>query len=228
MSVNQEYLDDLEKYLNKPDDIEEPLEEDDTVKGLAGNVTTDEVRDTKQALLYLVVDKSSSMHYNGLEKGVIDGLNDVKQTVNGSKESKCIQTAMTFFGSTLDMRPFQYGEHIDINYEANGGQTRLYDAIVESCNNMISQYDSLKGAHDLKGVMLIFTDGEENCSKQYNLRDVRDALAQLKKRKIKYLVAALEGTDLAQLGDDLCVEPILIKDQHQLRRLMQFASKSVS
>ena len=228
MSVNQEYLDDLEKYLNNPDDIEEPLEEDDTVKGLVGNVTTDEVRGTEQALLYLVVDKSSSMHYNGLEKGVIDGLNDVKRTVNGSKESKCIQTAMTFFGSTLDMRPFQYGEHIDISYKANGGQTRLYDAIVESCNNMISQYDSLKAVHELKGVMLIFTDGGENGSKNYNLRDVANALKELQNRGIVYLVAALEGTDLAQLGDEFRVEPISIKDDHQLRMLMKFVSKTVS
>lgn len=172
-----------------------------------------------------MVDKSGSMYHNGLEKGVVDGLNEVKKTVNGAKESKCIQTAMTFFGSTLDMRPFKYGECIDTTYEATDGETRMYDGIVESINNMTSQYDSLVSECKIKGVMLIFTDGGENGSKQYTLSDVKNALKELKKRDIVYLVAAFDGIDSSKLGNDLGVEPIPIKDEHQLRRLMKFVSQ---
>lgn len=224
-NIDQNYLNDLEKYLNTDEDTTEPEEKVEVNKGLKGNITTDEIRSAEQALLYLVVDKSGSMYHNGLEKGVIDGLNEVKKTVNGAKESKCIQTAMTFFGSTLDMRPFKYGECIDTTYEANEGETRMYDAIVESCTNMTSQYDSLINECKIKGVMLIFTDGGENGSKQYNLSDVQKALKELKKRDIVYLVAAFDGIDSSKLGNDLGVEPIPIKDEHQLRRLMKFVSQ---
>lgn len=224
-NIDQNYLSDLEKYLNSDEDTMEPEEEVVVNNGLKGNITTDEIRSAEQALLYLVVDKSGSMYHYGLEKGVIDGLEEVKRTVNGAKESKCIQTAMTFFGSTLDMRPFKYGECIDTTYEANEGETRMYDAIVESCTNMTSQYDSLVSECKIKGVMLIFTDGGENGSKQYNLKDVQNALKELKKREIVYLVAAFDGIDLSKLGNDLEAEPIPIKDEHQLRRLMKFVSQ---
>ena len=211
---------------NSDEDILEPEEVIEAPKGLKGNITTDEIRDGEQALLYLVVDKSGSMYNNGLEKAVVAGLNDVKRTVNGSKESKCIQTAMTFFGSDLDMRPFKYGECIDVSYEANGSKTRMYDALVESCNNMISQYDILEPKVKVKGVMLLFTDGGENGSEKYSVNDAKQAVKELKERNIRFLVAAFDGFDSTELAKALDIEPISIKDDHQLRKLMQFVSKT--
>ena len=226
MANNDQYVNDLEKYLNSDEDILEPEEVIEAPKGLKGNITTDEIRDGEQALLYLVVDKSGSMYNNGLEKAVVAGLNDVKRTVNGSKESKCIQTAMTFFGSDLDMRPFKYGECIDVSYEANGSKTRMYDALVESCNNMISQYDILEPKVKVKGVMLLFTDGGENGSEKYSVNDAKQAVKELKERNIRFLVAAFDGFDSTELAKALDIEPISIKDDHQLRKLMQFVSKT--
>ena len=121
--VSQEYLNDLTKFLNNPDEIEEPEEALVVQGGLAGNISVNDIRSSEQALLYIVVDKSGSMYNNGLEQGVIAGLKEVKNAVNGAKESKNIETAMTFFGSTLDMRPFQYGENIDISYSADEPET---------------------------------------------------------------------------------------------------------
>lgn len=224
-NIDENYLNDLQNYLNSDDDSIEPEEETAVNKGLEGNIKIDEVRSAEQALLYLVVDKSASMYHNKLERGVIEGLEEVKKTVNGSKEAKCIQTAMTFFGETLDMRPFKYGECIDTTYAANESSTRMYDGIVESCKNMISQYDNLKNECKVKGVMLIFTDGGENGSKNYNLSDVRNALDELTKKDIVYIVAAFDSVDLSALGKELNVEPVPIKDEHQLRRLMKFVSQ---
>ena len=226
--VSQEYLNDLTKFLNNPDEIEEPEEALVVQGGLAGNISFNDIRSSEQALLYIVVDKSGSMYNNGLEQGVIAGLKEVKNAVNGAKESKNIETAMTFFGSTLDMRPFQYGENIDISYSADEPETRLYDAIVESCNNMVSQYDKLRGECVLKGVMLIFTDGEENGSQNYKLKDAQNALAELEKRGIPYIVAAFKDADLSKLAVEFEVTPVEITDEHQLRRLMGFVSKSMA
>ena len=127
-TIDQDYIKDLDMYLNAKDDFE-PEEDVEIQQGIKGNISVDDIRDSEQALLYMVIDKSGSMYNNGLEDAVRKGLDDVKRVVNGSKEVKCIQTAMTFFGSSLDMRPFQYGECIDTSYEANEASTRLYARI---------------------------------------------------------------------------------------------------
>ena len=224
-TIDQDYIKDLDMYLNAKDDFE-PEEDVEIQQGIKGNISVDDIRDSEQALLYMVIDKSGSMYNNGLEDAVRKGLDDVKRVVNGSKEVKCIQTAMTFFGSSLDMRPFQYGECIDTSYEANEASTGLYDAVVESCKNMISQYDTLKATAKVKGVMLIFTDGGENGSELYHdAKEVQKYLDELRKRDIPYLVASFKGVDGKQLARDFKTEPITIDDDHKLRRLMRFVSE---
>lgn len=223
MENSYQWIEDLEKYLNSDEDILEPEEVIETPKGLEGNITPDEVRCCGQDLLYLVIDNSGSMYNNGLENAVVDGLKLAKKTVEGCKY---IQTAITLFGSKLEMRPFKYGECIDVSYEANGSKTRMYDALVESCNNMISQYDILEPKVKVKGVMLLFTDGGENGSEKYSVNDAKQAVKELKERNIRFLVAAFDGFDSTELAKALDIEPISIKDDHQLRKLMQFVSKT--
>ena len=224
MAIDTEYIRQLNDYLNNPDQIE-TAEETEQSERLDGNVSIYELRDSEQGLLSIVIDKSISMHYNGLDVGVKHGLKEIKRVVNGRKEVNYIQTAMTFFGSTLDMRPFQYGENIDISYEANETSTRLYDAVVESCKNMVAQYDYLKSLGTIKGVMLIFTDGEENGSEVYRrVEDVQNALNELTKREIRYIVAAFKEVNIEQLARDFKTKMIIIDDDYKLRKLMRFTS----
>lgn len=230
--LSDDYMKQLNAYLDDPSTISESFK----AKEIKGNVSIEEKRDnSKQALLYMVIDKSISMRGNGLENAVRQGLADVKRTVNGSKEVDYIQTAMTFFGSTLDMRPFQYGECIDISYEATDSSTRLYDAVIESCQNMIAQYDKFVHNTELKGVMLVFTDGEENSS-QHTLKELQDTLNEMlgtnlkeeERRDIRFLVAAFKGVDTRQLAQEFNTEPIIIDDDHKLRQLMRFVSKKMT
>ena len=76
--------------------------------------------------------------------------------------------------------------------------------------------------------MLIFTDGEENGSQNYKLKDAQNALAELEKRGIPYIVAAFKDADLSKLAVEFEVTPVEITDEHQLRRLMGFVSKSMA
>lgn len=229
--LDSDYLQRLEKFINDPA-IAPENRKNEVPKELEGNVAPEDVRANMQALLYMVIDKSISMRGNGLEEAVRQGLEDVKRTVNGSIEVDCIQTAMTFFGSTIEMRPFQYGERIDISYEANEPSTRLYDAVIKSCKNMVDQYDKLEPNAEMKGVMFIFTDGEENNS-EHNLKDLQSAIKNMvekdekTKRNIKLLVAGFEGADIERLAKEFETEPIIINDDHKLRRLMSFVSKTV-
>ena len=230
--LSDDYMKQLNAYLDDPSTISESFK----AKEIKGNVSIEEKRDnSKQALLYMVIDKSVSMRGNGLEDAVRQGLADVKRTVNGSKEVDYIQTAMTFFGSSVEMRPFQYGECIDISYEATDSSTRLYDAVIESCQNMVAQYDKFEPTTTVKGVILVFTDGEENAS-QHSLKELQDTLSQMlgtnlkkdERRDIRFLVATFKGVDVRQLAQEFNTEPIIIDDDHKLRRLMDFVSKNVA
>lgn len=223
VNINQNDINDLEKYLSTNEDTTKSEEE--VVPN--GNITTDEIRAAEQILFYLIVEKSKTMYYNGLEKGVVDGLNEVKKAVNGDKESKCIQTAMTFFGDIIDMRPFKYGESIDTTYEANESGARMYDAIVKSCINMTSQYDRFVSKCKIKGVMLIITDDGEFGGSYHDLSEAIDALNELKKREIACLVATCDSNNSLRSSKRLGVEAISIKDQQQVRILMKTVSQNL-
>ena len=224
--IDAEYLRNLDEILKSGDDAEEEENEAIVTSDVVeGNITSDDVRSAEQALLYLVVDKSGSMYNNGLEAGVVEGLKEVKSLVSCVKERKNIQTAMTFFGTTLDMRPFQYGENIDISYEANEGETHLYDAIVKSANNMLYQYKEIGKANLVKGVMLIITDGAENGSQEYSESDVANVLEQLKEKEIPVLLASFEKADLSSFSKKFgYIQTVKFKNEHQLRAMMKFVT----
>ncbi len=222
-SIDQDYINKFNMYLNAEDNSEDEKVVE-IQQGIKGNIAFNEVRDAMQILLYLVIDKSYSM-YGDLEEKVRQGLENIKQVINGSYEEKHIQIAITFFGSNLDMHPFQYVENIDTSCEVDGSATRLYDAVVESCKNMISQYDSLKPIIKVSGVMLIFTDGEDNGSEQYRkAKDVQTYLNELTERDIPYIVTAFGVADLNHIGRDFNTEPRSIDDVSKLRTLMRFVS----
>lgn len=215
----------LEKYLNSNGDILESEEEIEIPKGLKGNITIDEIREIEQTLLYFVLNKSNSVYSHGLKRTIVEGLNDAKRTVSSFRESKYIQTAMTFFGTYLDMRPFKYGENINTSYEVKGSKVRMYDAIVESCNNMISQYEKINYEYKVNGVMLLFTDGEEYGSKKHTVEDARNSIREIRERNIRFILAAYNGVDLPKLAEDLEVDPIPINNCNQLKKLMEFVSR---
>lgn len=220
MVNKDQYIEDLEKYLD-----ESYWENERIIEEVNSIENTNEIRDCEMYLLCFAIDKSGSMYNYGLEKAVINELKDVKRVVNNSQESKYIQTAMTFFDSNLEIRPFKYGVHIDTSYEAKGYKSRLYDAIVESCNIMIDEYDKYYSqGFSVRGTMFLLTDGEECGSEKYELQDVRQAIEEFKVRNLRFIVPAFDGVDSTKLAKELEIEPIQIKDDHQLRKLMKFVT----
>ena len=215
-------------FVEEPEDeiIEEP-EDKDVTEVKKRNLTVSDVRSNTQALLYIVVDRSASMYNNGLEEGVINGLKEIKDLVNYTEEGDNIQIAMTFFGSTVEMRPFVYGNSIDTTYKATEQHTRLYDAIIKSATNMIEQYDQIEPeVTTTKGVMLIITDGYENGSTDYSESDVSAVLAELQEREIPVILAAFDGVDLSGFSNKFeYIVTRTFKNERQLRRLMEFTSK---
>lgn len=80
-----------------------------------------------------------------------------------------------------------------------------------------------KGVHT-RGVMFVFTDGAENGSQQYSLQDVRNSIEWMNEMNLRFVLVSLNGANLSDFGDELGVEPVLIEDESQLRRIMVLLS----
>lgn len=195
-----EYLRGLDELLNGADDTneDETIATDDIVES---DITIDDVRSREQTLLYLVVDKSSSIYNNGLQDEVVNALKGVQDLINYSAEGERMKNAITIFDSTINMQQFVYGNNINICYEANGKGSRLYDAITMSAQHMLKHYDDIGWGNLVKGVMLIITDGVDEGSQIYTEDDVKNALQQLNERGITVFMAKFKKNDLSYFAE---------------------------
>lgn len=174
-------------------------------------------------LITLIIDCSDSMQNGWTPLNVKHGLENVKYVLECSKEAFGMMTSITLFGSKLDVRPFKYGIDIDIrNYIEKQKGTRLYDAIVESCVNMMKECESLEYEYNFKGHIIIFTDGESDNSENYNLNDAKNIIHELGKKDICFYVADIKNLRLQELAEDLGCGIIPVNDLNEMRRCMKF------
>ena len=174
-------------------------------------------------LISLIIDCSDSMQNEWTSLNVKHGLENVKYVLECSKEAFGMKTSITLFGSKLDVRPFKYGIDIDVrDYIEKQKGTRLYDAIVESCVNMMKECESLEYEYNFKGHIIIFTDGESDNSENYNLNDAKNIIHELKKKGICFYVADIKNLGLQGLTEDLGCEIIPVNDLNEMRRYMKF------
>lgn len=140
-----------------------------------------------------VIDSSGSM--SGSEKDVIGGFNKTIAEQKAVKDGDCIVSLYEFdsrvkkvyLGKNLD-------EVGDFNYKV-GGMTRLYDGIgtaVDEVGKWLSDMD--ESERPSKNIVVIITDGGENSSTEYRLKDIRE---KIKEQTEKY------SWDFVYLGNDL-------------------------
>jgi uncharacterized protein YegL len=140
-----------------------------------------------------VIDSSGSM--SGSEKDVVGGFNKTIAEQKAVKDGDCIVSLYEFdsrvkkvyLGKNLD-------EVGDFNYKV-GGMTRLYDGIgtaVDEVGKWLSDMD--ESERPSKNIVVIITDGGENSSTEYRLKDIRE---KIKEQTEKY------SWDFVYLGNDL-------------------------
>jgi uncharacterized protein YegL len=140
-----------------------------------------------------VIDSSGSM--SGSEKDVVGGFNKTIAEQKAVKDGDCIVSLYEFdsrvkkvyLGKNLD-------EVGDFNYKV-GGMTRLYDGIgtaVDDVGKWLSDMD--ESERPSKNIVVIITDGGENSSTEYRLKDIRE---KIKEQTEKY------SWDFVYLGNDL-------------------------
>ena len=140
-----------------------------------------------------VIDSSGSM--SGSEKDVVGGFNKTIAEQKAVKDGDCIVSLYEFDSS---VKKVYLGKNLDevgdFNYNV-GGMTRLYDGIgtaVDEVGKWLSDMD--ESERPSKNIIVIITDGGENSSTEYRLKDIRE---KIKEQTEKY------SWDFVYLGNDL-------------------------
>ena len=131
----------------------------------------------------IILDESGSM--NSIKNTIISGFNEVVQTVKGVAkeypEQKHFISLVTF--NSLKTTTHLENENVEKLKEINRSQynptagTPLFDAM----GNSISQLRKITQTHsDYNVLVTILTDGEENSSKEFNQRTIKQMVDELK------------------------------------------------
>ena len=140
-----------------------------------------------------VIDSSGSM--SGSESDVVGGFNKTIAEQRAVKDGDCI-VSLYEFDSTV--KKVYLGKKLDevgdFDYKV-GGMTRLYDGIgtaVDEVGKWLNDMD--ESERPSKNLIVIITDGGENSSTEYRLKDIKD---RIKEQTEKY------SWDFIYLGNDL-------------------------
>ena len=131
----------------------------------------------KEKLIHVafVIDSSGSMM--GSEKDVVGGFKKTIEEQKAVKDGECIVSLYEF---ASDVKQVYLGKSLDyvedIDYKV-GGMTRLYDGIgtaVDEIGRWLA--DKPEDERPSKNIVVIITDGGENSSTEYRLKDIRERI----------------------------------------------------
>ena len=126
--------------------------------------------------LFCIIDRSGSM--TGLEHSTIEGYNEYLKSL--SKEKDVRLTTVLFDHEIIvfnDSTPIKKSKRLTRDEYQPRGSTALIDAVCKTINENKS-----KVKKDDKALVLIITDGAENCSKEYNSKQLHDLVTKLEKK----------------------------------------------
>lgn len=140
-----------------------------------------------------IIDSSGSM--SGSEQDVIGGF---KKTIDEQRKVKDGDCIVSLYEFASDVKQVYLGKSLDkvddLDYNV-GGMTRLYDGIgtaVDEVGRWLA--DKPEEERPSKNIVVIITDGGENSSYEYRLKDIKD---RIKEQTNKY------SWDFVYLGNDL-------------------------
>ena len=143
----------------------------------------------------IILDESGSMF--SIKDQIIRGFNEIVQTIKGVEkkypEQEHFISFLTFNGLGITEHLFNEAvknlEQIDEDSFRPGASTPLYDAIGYG----VSKLEKIIGNKtDASVLVTVFTDGEENASKEYTRETIKRKIEELKHRRWTFTYT---GTD---------------------------------
>lgn len=105
------------------------------------------------------------------------------------------------------------------DYQPSGG-TPLYDAIGKGVAKLNAQTKA-----DDKVLVTIITDGEENCSEEYNLNMVKNLIEKLKKQGWTFTLIGTENLDVEGMAGNMSIDNHLQFTEDAVSTEKMFASE---
>lgn len=161
----------------------------------------------KRVFNLIIVDESGSMCI--IEKQALLGLNETLETVKKMqklhKDMEQRVTLITFDSDhkryVFDNAPASQTHKLSTKEYRPGGATPLYDAIGLG----ISKLNAQTGDDD-DVLVTIITDGEENCSEEYNLEMIKTLIEKLKKHNWTFTLIGTDNLDVEGMAGSMAID----------------------
>ena len=161
----------------------------------------------KRVFNLIIVDESGSMCV--IEKQALMGLNETIETVKKMqrlhKDMEQRVTLITFDSShkryIFDNVPARATHKLTNKEYRPGGATPLYDAIGMGISKLNAQTTA-----DDHVLVTIITDGEENCSEEYNLKMIKTLIGKLKKLNWTFTLIGTDNLDVEGMAGAMAID----------------------
>ena len=181
----------------------------------------------KRVFNMIIVDESGSMCV--IERQALAGMNETIDTV---KKMQKMHTDMEQRISLLTFdsghRTFKYdnvkaesAHSLSPNDYNPGGGTPLYDAIGIAISKLNAQT-----TEDDNVLVTIITDGEENCSQEYNLRMIKTLISKMKKQGWTFTLIGTDNLDVEGMAGSMNIDNHLAFTQDDRGTREMFARES--
>lgn len=157
---------------------------DKVLAGIDGT-NIDDIQATDVTLLTLIVDDTGSLSH--LIDSVIEGQNMLLESIKKSKQKDNILLSLWKFGPNSKLVhsyvPVDQATKLDRrNYRASEGSTALYDSWMNGLAANIAYAQMLRSSGTpVKNIVVVITDGQDNDSRKYKVKDVEQVNKDLLK-----------------------------------------------
>ena len=169
----------------------------------------------KRVFNLLVVDESGSMEI--IRKQALMGINETLETIRKiEKAHQDLEQRVTLitFDSThkklfYDNVAAADARSLGARDYCPGGATPLYDAIGMGIAKINAQ-----ATDDDNVLVTIITDGEENCSEEYNLGMIKNLIEKLKKQGWTFTFIGTDNLDVEAMATDMGIDNHLMFEEN--------------
>lgn len=181
----------------------------------------------KRVFNMIIVDESGSMCV--IKPQALAGINETIETVKKmQKMHPEMEQRISLLTFDSCHKTFKYdnvraesAHRLGIKDYNPGGGTPLYDAIgiaISKLNAQTSEHDNV--------LVTIITDGEENCSQEYNLRMIKTLISKMKKQGWTFSLIGTDNLDVEGMAGSMNIDNHLSFTQDAKGTKEMFARES--
>ena len=181
----------------------------------------------KRVFNMIIVDESGSMCV--IERQALAGINETIETMKKMQQlHPDMEQRISLLTFDSGHKTFKYdnvkADNVNTlsarDYNPRGG-TPLYDAIgisIAKLNAQTSEKDNV--------LVTIITDGEENCSEEYNLHMVKTLISKMKKQGWTFTLIGTDNLDVEGMAGSMNIDNHLAFTQDEEGTRMMFAREN--